>query len=77
MVTGKCPVGATRVPPGMKLHADLSQPAAVRGGAVASVPSPMPGVDRRMLERDGGEVNATPPARSARPLAGIWCCMQG
>jgi len=40
----------------MKLHADLRVPVAVRGAAVAPVPSPMPGVCRRMLERDGDEV---------------------
>lgn len=40
----------------MKLHADLSQPAIVPSADLDWVPSPSPGVDRRMLERDGGEV---------------------
>lgn len=40
----------------MKLHADLSQPATVDSAALAWVASPMPGVHRRMLERDGEEV---------------------
>lgn len=44
----------------MKLHADLRQPAVVRGAAVAAMPSPMPGVERRMLERDGDEVSPLP-----------------
>ena len=41
----------------MKLHADLQQPVAVRGANVAPVPSPVIGVERRMLERDGDEVH--------------------
>ncbi len=40
----------------MQLHADLAQPAIVEGGALAWVRSPIPGVERRMLERDGDEV---------------------
>jgi hypothetical protein len=40
----------------MKLHADLQRPAAVRGTDVQPVPSPVVGVERRMLERDGNEV---------------------
>ncbi|MAN80951.1 MAG: cupin [Rhodospirillaceae bacterium] len=40
----------------MKLHADLSKPAIVDSTALAWVPSPAPGVARRMLERDGDEV---------------------
>lgn len=40
----------------MKLNADLSQPATVDSAALAWVTSPMPGVERRMLERDGEEV---------------------
>ncbi len=40
----------------MKINADLSQRAAVDSEALAWVPSPMPGVERRMLERDGEEV---------------------
>ena len=40
----------------MKLHADLRLPVAVRGADVEPVPSPVAGVERRMLERDGDEV---------------------
>ncbi len=40
----------------MKLHADLSQRAVVHSAVLDWVPSPSPGVDRRMLERDGDEV---------------------
>ncbi len=39
----------------MKINADLTQPATVRSEALPWVPSPLPGVERRMLERDGGE----------------------
>jgi len=38
------------------LFADLSQPANVETQALDWVPSPMAGVERRMIERDGGEV---------------------
>ena len=40
----------------MKINADLSQRAAVDSESLDWVPSPMPGVERRMLERDGEEV---------------------
>ncbi|MGH7159857.1 MAG: cupin domain-containing protein [Acetobacteraceae bacterium] len=40
----------------MKLNADLSRPVTVDSAALAWVASPMPGVERRMLERDGEEV---------------------
>ena len=40
----------------MQLHADLSLPATVDSAAHAWVASPMAGVERRMLERDGDEV---------------------
>ena len=40
----------------MRLHADLSLPAIVDGGALEWVRSPVAGVERRMLERDGDEV---------------------
>ena len=40
----------------MKLHADLSQPAVVDSAALPWVASPAAGVERRMLERDGGEI---------------------
>lgn len=40
----------------MKLNADLSQPAIVDTTALNWVPSPLPGVERRMIERDGEEV---------------------
>ncbi|HEY9660942.1 MAG TPA: cupin domain-containing protein, partial [Allocoleopsis sp.] len=40
----------------MKLHADLSQRAVVVSEDLPWIDSPMPGVQRRMLERDGEEV---------------------
>ena len=40
----------------MLLHADLTLPALVESAALPWVPSPMAGVERRMLERDGDEV---------------------
>ncbi len=40
----------------MRLHADLSLPAIVDGSALEWVRSPVAGVERRMLERDGDEV---------------------
>lgn len=40
----------------MKIHADLSRRAVVHSEALAWQPSPLPGVERRMLERDGDEV---------------------
>ena len=40
----------------MQLNADLSRPATVDSAALAWVASPMAGVARRMLERDGDEV---------------------
>ena len=40
----------------MQLNADLSRSAVVDSTALAWVPSPIAGVERRMLERDGGEV---------------------
>ena len=40
----------------MQLNADLSRPATVDSTALAWVASPMAGVERRMLERDGDEV---------------------
>jgi anti-sigma factor ChrR (cupin superfamily) len=40
----------------MKIHADLSQRAVVNSEALPWVDSPMAGVQRRMLERDGEEV---------------------
>ena len=40
----------------MKLHADFSQRAVVSSEDIPWVDSPMPGVQRRMLERDGDEV---------------------
>jgi len=39
-----------------RLHADLSRPALVDSSSIAWVASPMAGVERRMLERDGDEV---------------------
>lgn len=40
----------------MQLFADLSQPASVNTNEIDWVPSPLPGVDRRMLDRIGDEV---------------------
>jgi hypothetical protein len=40
----------------MELNADFSKRAAVHAARIAWVPSPMPGVDRRMLDRIGDEV---------------------
>jgi anti-sigma factor ChrR (cupin superfamily) len=40
----------------MQLNADMSRPATVDSAALAWVASPMVGVERRMLERDGDEV---------------------
>ncbi len=40
----------------MELHADLSQPVVLDTTAQPWTPSPMAGVERRMLDRSGGEV---------------------
>ena len=40
----------------MELNADFSKRVAVHAGTMAWKPSPMPGVERRMLDRLGGEV---------------------
>lgn len=40
----------------MKINADLSQPARMNSLEMDWIASPMPGVHRRMLERDGAEV---------------------
>ena len=40
----------------MELNADFSQRAAVHAARLAWVPSPVPGVERRMLDRIGDEV---------------------
>ena len=40
----------------MELNADFSKRAAVHAGALPWVPSPMAGVERRMLDRIGDEV---------------------
>jgi len=40
----------------MKIHADLSQRAVAFDATLPWIASPLPGVDRRMLERDGEEV---------------------
>lgn len=40
----------------MKIHADLSKRAVINSNELPWVNSPLPGVQRRMLERDGGEV---------------------
>ena len=40
----------------MLINADLSARAVIDTGALPWVPSPLAGVERKMLERDGGEV---------------------
>lgn len=40
----------------MRLHADFTQRVVVHASAIPWTPSPMPGVDRRMLDRVGEEV---------------------
>jgi anti-sigma factor ChrR (cupin superfamily) len=40
----------------MNINADLSQPAVVNSELLPWIDSPLPGVQRRMLERDGAEV---------------------
>ncbi|NVJ99199.1 MAG: cupin domain-containing protein [Alphaproteobacteria bacterium] len=40
----------------MQIHADRSLPAFVKSNELEWIPSPLKGVSRRMLERDGGEV---------------------
>ena len=40
----------------MEINADFARSVTVRPGEVDWVPSPLPGVDRRMLDRIGGEV---------------------
>ncbi|MEM1155585.1 MAG: cupin domain-containing protein [Pseudomonadota bacterium] len=40
----------------MDINADFAQPASVHAQDIPWVPSPMPGVERRMLDRMGGEV---------------------
>ena len=40
----------------MRINADYAEPAIVAGGDLPWIASPLPGVDRRMLERDGEEV---------------------
>ena len=47
--------GLIRIEP-MELHADLSQRAVLDTNALAWMPSPMAGVERRMLDRRGEEV---------------------
>ena len=54
----------------MKINANLSQRAVVHSAELDWVPSPMPGVERRMLERDGEEVaRATSIVRYAKDSA--------
>jgi anti-sigma factor ChrR (cupin superfamily) len=43
-------------PETLKIHADLSQRAVVHSDDLSWIASPLPGVDRGMLERDGAEV---------------------
>ena len=44
----------------MELHADLNQRAVFDSNAWAWTPSPMAGVERRLLDRRGGEVARAP-----------------
>lgn len=54
----------------MNVHADFSQRVTLDTGALDWVPSPMPGVDRRMLDRIGDEVaRATSIVRYAQGSA--------
>lgn len=54
----------------MKLHADFSQRVVVKSEDLPWIASPLAGVDRRMLERDGEEVaRATSIVRYARGSA--------
>ena len=41
---------------GHDVDADLTMPVTVRSDELPWVPSPLPGVERRLLERDGDEV---------------------
>ena len=50
----------------MLINADFGARAVVETSALPWVPSPLPGVERKMLERDGGEVaRATSVVRMA------------
>ena len=40
----------------MRIHADRTRNAVSHGGALPWLPSPVPGIERRMLERIGGEI---------------------
>src|ERR1700726_370634 len=54
-----CGCGARRLPPesyAMLINADLTERAVVDVNALPWTASPMQGVERKMLERDGGEV---------------------
>ncbi len=54
----------------MRLNDDLSRPVTVQAGTLDWMPSPVAGVDRRMLYREGGEVaRATSIVRYARGSA--------
>ena len=48
----------------MLINANYALPAIVDGEALPWIASPLPGVERRMLERDGDEV-ARAPIRAA------------
>jgi anti-sigma factor ChrR (cupin superfamily) len=62
---------------GMELHADLSQRVVIDTGALAWSPSPMAGVERRMLDRQGAEVaRATSIVRYA-PGSSFECHRHG
>ena len=50
----------------MNVNSDLAARAAVRAAQLEWTPSPIPGVDRRMLDRNGHEV-ARDLDRSLRP----------
>ena len=51
----------------MDLHADLTQRVVIDTGALAWNPSPMAGVERRMLDRQGAEVALGHLDRALRP----------
>ena len=54
----------------MELNADFSRRAAMHGAGMDWVASPMPGVERRMLDRIGGEVaRARHPSSATRRTA--------
>lgn len=67
----------------MQLHANLVEEALVDASELVWTPSPQPGVDRLMIERDGAEVarcttvvKYAPNARFPHHVhSGAWLCM--